>query len=65
MRAFTTGRAAGKALRWVRKGTTLKVQWVEYNVENSIDSERELAKKAVQATIEFVNLPTSFMLLLI
>ena len=60
MRSFTSGRAFGKALRWVRKGTTQDVQWVEHQVESSVDYVPALAKAAVDARVESVNLPSSY-----
>ena len=65
MRSFTTGRTIRKALRWSRKGTTQDVQWVERQIESSVDYVHALADKAVKASIEFVNVSISFMLLLI
>ncbi|KAK4990724.1 hypothetical protein LTR66_006727 [Elasticomyces elasticus] len=42
----------GKALRWARKGTTQDVQWVERQVDSSVDYVPALADKAVKASIQ-------------
>lgn len=65
MRSFTSGRAVSKALKWAKKGTTQDIQWVERQVESSVDHVPALAKAAVEARVEFVNLLHSFFLILI
>ncbi|KUJ06356.1 uncharacterized protein LY89DRAFT_790640 [Mollisia scopiformis] len=51
MRSFTSGRAVRKALKWVKR-TTQDVQWVERQVESSVDHVPALAKAAVKARVE-------------
>jgi hypothetical protein len=60
MRSFTASKVVGKALKWAKKGTTQDVQWVERQVESSVDQVPALAKAAVKAHVEFVSLPYSF-----
>lgn len=59
MRSFSSGKVVSKALKWVRKGSTQDVQWVESQVESSVDRVPALAKTAVQAQVEFVYLWSS------
>jgi hypothetical protein len=47
-------KALKKALRWNKKGTTASVDWVIGGLEAGIDQVPNLAKKAVEATIEYV-----------
>jgi len=65
MRSFTSGKVVSKALKWARKGTTQDVQWVEHQVESSVDRVPELAKTAINASVEFVIVPYCFLPILI
>ncbi|KAI0403310.1 hypothetical protein F4802DRAFT_315775 [Xylaria palmicola] len=50
-RKFHTSARLQKALQWVLNGTTMEISWAKQNLENAVELDHELRKKAVKAII--------------